>query len=427
MKHWSDSAPLTFLAHGGWILLAAAALAHWGLPAPAHAFLVPFESLVAGAALLLAWRFHSTRAFFALLVILLAQRATFFFTPAHAPASGSGLFAVHAVELLLPLNFVLLALIEESGFAVPSLIPFFALLLAQSIGVAAFSRIATNKLSGLAGVPVSADVAFALVGVVLLLRWILAAKPLEGALFWALAACFLALQSGGLTRASTIYFAAAALILAVALVETGYRLAYHDELTGLPARRAFQDAMRHLEAPYTIAAVDIDHFKKFNDTYGHATGDEVLRLVAARLARVGGGGTAYRCGGEEFNILFPGKLAAEVFDEVERLRARIESASFRLRSADRRKLPREADPDRRGPARGRRQTGRAIRRLAKSPGSDPLSVTVSIGVASARKGHDPDAVLRAADQALYRAKGAGRNRVETASSLDRRARTASIA
>ncbi len=74
--------------------------------------------------------------------------------------------------------------------------------------------------------------------------------------------------------------------------------------------------------------VDIDHFKRFNDTYGHDTGDQVLRLVAAGLSRVTGGGHAYRCGGEEFNILFPGKTTSEVVDHLEQLRAAIESRSF---------------------------------------------------------------------------------------------------
>jgi len=63
------------------------------------------------------------------------------------------------------------------------------------------------------------------------------------------------------------------------MVETSYLLAYHDELTALPSRRAFHEALLRLQPPYSIAMVDIDHFKRCNDTYGHDTGDEVLRLV----------------------------------------------------------------------------------------------------------------------------------------------------
>ena len=103
----------------------------------------------------------------------------------------------------------------------------------------------------------------------------------------------------------------------MSIIENSYLLAYHDELTTLPSRRAFNDALLRLQDPYSIAVVDIDHFKRFNDTYGHDTGDQVLRLVAAGLSRVTGGGQAYRCGGEEFKILFPGKTTAEVVEHLE--------------------------------------------------------------------------------------------------------------
>jgi diguanylate cyclase (GGDEF)-like protein len=270
--------------------------------------------------------------------------------------------------------------------------------------------------------------AFATVGIVLLARFFLFRKPVESALFWSQSAFFLALRSGGVGRNATAYFAASVLILAASIIETSYALAYRDELTTLPSRRAFNDALLRLQPPYSIAMVDIDHFKRFNDTYGHDTGDQVLRLVAAKLARVTGGGDAYRCGGEEFAILFPGKTTKEAFDHLEDLRATIESASFHARGNDRRQTPR--GPDRRTQrSRGRANAGRAIRQLAATPSSAGLSVTVSIGVATSGTNEvDPASVIQAADKALYRAKDAGRNRVETASSQRRvRTRTAGIA
>ena len=219
-----------------------------------------------------------------------------------------------------------------------------------------------------------------------------------------------------------MYSVSAACILAAAIIENSYLLAYHDELTTLPSRRAFNDALLRLQPPYSIAVVDIDHFKRFNDTYGHDTGDQVLRLVAASLARVTGGGHAYRCGGEEFNIVFAGKNTAQVVDHLERLRATIESSEFRMRSGDRRQIPR--GPDRRKQrTRGRVRKADAIRQLAQESTAAPLTVTVSIGVAtSPREQSDPEHVLQAADKALYRAKANGRNRVETASAARRRTR-----
>jgi diguanylate cyclase (GGDEF)-like protein len=239
-------------------------------------------------------------------------------------------------------------------------------------------------------------------------------------LLWSLSAFCLALRFTVTTRISLMYSITAACILAASIIENSYLLAYHDELTTLPSRRAFNDSLLRLQAPYSIAVVDIDHFKRFNDTYGHDTGDQVLRLVAARLARVSGGGQAFRCGGEEFNILFAGKTTAQVVDHLEQLRAAVESSEFRMRSCDRRQVAR--GPDRRNQrTRGRARKGDAIRQLAQQSISSPLTVTISIGVAtSAKEQSDPEHVLQAADKALYRAKANGRNRVETTSSSRRR-------
>jgi GGDEF domain-containing protein len=261
----------------------------------------------------------------------------------------------------------------------------------------------------------------------LLTRFFLFHKPAESGLLWALAACFLSLCFGGVGRIPTAYFAAAAFILAGAIVETSYILAYHDELTALPSRRAFHEALLRLQPPYSIAMVDIDHFKRCNDTYGHDTGDQVLRMVAVRLARVSGGGQAYRCGGEEFAILFPGKTTTEVLDHLEKLRADIEASKLHLRGPDRRQEAR--GPDRRNQrARGRSQTGHAIRQLSRPSRSDELSVTASIGVATSRRENSSaEEVIQAADKALYRAKAAGRNRIETASRRGTRTKAAGIA
>ena len=81
-----------------------------------------------------------------------------------------------------------------------------------------------------------------------------------------------------------MFWAASGAVLLIALLETSYKMAYHDELTQLPSRRALNEALLKLPDWYTVAMVDVDHFKKFNDTYGHAAGDQALRLVASRLA-----------------------------------------------------------------------------------------------------------------------------------------------
>jgi GGDEF domain-containing protein len=406
----------SLLMPGLW-LVAVAILLHSGIVAPGLAVVTFafYAALVGG--LLVAWRFHSSRIFLALLVLFLTERAAYF-SGGDAGHATPGI-AVTALGLLLPLDLVLISLQREKGFALSSVAWAALFLFVQSVFVAVLCRpeaLATERVlhshRPAAGLPFAVVLAFCVAGVVLLLRFFLFRKPVESGLIWALAASFLALRLGGAGRIATGYFGIAAFILAVSMVETSYLLAYHDELTALPSRRALNEALARIEAPYAIAMVDIDHFKRCNDTYGHDTGDEVLRLVASRLARVNGGGQAYRYGGEEFAIVFAGKNAIEVIEHLEELRARIEKSSFRLRGGDRRQEPR--GPDRRGV----RTKGRAIRELARAVGE--ISVTVSIGAATAQENVPADRAVEAADHALYRAKAGGRNRVEVAGSRVRR-------
>jgi|SRR5579872_295719 len=420
----------SLLMPGLWILVAALLL-HTGLIAPGLAVVTFafYAALVAG--LVVAWRFHSSRIFFALLVLFLAERAVSFFSAGHfsghaagpAPVAAAGL-VVAAVGVLVPLNFLLLSFQREKGFVVSSFAPAALLLFVESVVVAVLGRpeaMATERARHHAAeLPFGVIVVFSAAALILLMRYVLFRKPAESGLMWALGAVFLALRFGGAGRIATGYFAAAAVVLAVSMVETSYLLAYHDELTSLPSRRAFNDALLRLEAPYSVAMVDIDHFKRCNDTYGHDVGDEVLRLVASRLARVGGGGEAFRCGGEEFAVVFAGKTSAEVLEHLEELRARVEASSFRLRGGDRRTVAR--GPDRRNGQRA----GHRIRQIARASVGTEVAVTVSIGMATGAAGASADAVsvdsvIKAADQALYRAKAGGRNRVEIASSM-RRAR-----
>src|ERR1039458_3990411 len=216
------------------------------------------------------------------------------------------------------------------------------------------------------------------------------------------------------------------LVLAASLIETSYVLAYHDELTGIRGRRAFNESLLSLDHQYAIAIVDIDHFKKFNDTYGHDVGDQVLCLVAKRLSQVGGDGQAFRCGGEEFAIVFRNTSAKEAFEHLDSLRLIVEKSTFQVRGSERRAERRaekrsdsrndlrKGEADRRKPA--RRKTASASPSPSPDRLSDHLSVTVSIGVAEpSTRYRQPEQVIQAADQALYRAKNKGRNRVELAS------------
>lgn len=182
------------------------------------------------------------------------------------------------------------------------------------------------------------------------------------------------------------------LMIAAAVAHEAYQMAFRDELTGLPGRRALNERMQRLGRNYVLAMSDVDHFKKFNDTHGHDVGDQVLRLVASKLAKIGGGGKAYRYGGEEFALVFAGKTLEECMPHLEVIRESIATYNIQLRNQENR--PQDDNQGR------QRRAGSA---------ASSVSVTVSIGVAERIDQRTPEEVLKSADQALYGAKGAGRN------------------
>lgn len=166
------------------------------------------------------------------------------------------------------------------------------------------------------------------------------------------------------------------------------REAMTDALTKLANRKAFDDELeRHCTAaadygkPLSLAVLDIDHFKRFNDTWGHQTGDQVIRYVASVLSRLASPPrVAARYGGEEFAMIFPSESAAAVLGSLDAMRQEIASRSLKRRSTN----------------------------------EDLGAVTISIGLADWRTGETPVCLLERADEALYASKRGGRNRLTVA-------------
>ncbi|MBT8141808.1 MAG: GGDEF domain-containing protein [Gammaproteobacteria bacterium] len=200
--------------------------------------------------------------------------------------------------------------------------------------------------------------------------------------------CVILLIQFGQSQESLLLFSCAALLMCFYfVVQDSWYMAYVDELTGLPGRRALREKFQNLSGTFALAMLDVDHFKKFNDRYGHETGDAVLRMIAAKLHKVGGGGIAYRYGGEEFCVVFAGKNKKESKVAMENLRETIEQTPFVVNRATRRASELKSKP--------------------RKPQS--VSVTVSAGISDSSVSSQPWDILKLADKALYRAKKKGRN------------------
>jgi diguanylate cyclase (GGDEF)-like protein len=190
----------------------------------------------------------------------------------------------------------------------------------------------------------------------------------------------------------SISMTALAIIYILTVLTDSYFLAYRDELTGLASRRALYNTVLSLGRKYSVAMLDIDHFKKFNDTYGHDVGDQVLKLVSSKIDQVNGNGKAFRYGGEEFTIIFPRKDVSSVILYLEEVREAIEDYDIVLRN-DKRKQQTKA----------KRSTTQSDRKT--------VNVTISIGVAGHKNGETFEETLKRSDVALYSAKKKGRNQV----------------
>lgn len=360
----------------------------------------PFTVLV--AALLLGWRFNRSRLVFAVALLALTE-----YVLLRGLGTPQDRLFFHALTFLLPINLALVALLPERGTLTPAGLVRWVLLGVQVIIVVFLAQAFTDQtlkflttrvlpVRVMAWTPVAQPsiIAFLTIGVLLNMAWLREPQSPVRGYFYALIAVFAALSWRAPGPAQELWLATAGLILVIAVIEASYLMAYRDSLTELPGRRALNEALPRLSGQFTVAMVDVDHFKRFNDTYGHDAGDHVLRLVAARLAQTPGGGTAYRYGGEEFALVFPGKGQDECLPHLEELREMVETSRFTMRRRFRPRVKPKTDK------------GKKNRHA--------ITITVSIGVAERNHRHaTPDQVVQAADKALYRAKGAGRNRVAT--------------
>ena len=375
-------------------ILAATALAAWlvALPPSLSGLRTAGPYALLLTALGMAWRFNRGRAFVLAASLVGAVAAGQFFP-------GKAVYT--AIVILVPLNVVLAMFYPERGARYRAAWRWLLLLGLEGLLLAWLSTKGwsfENALLRSPPTPLVGRLMFAIAFAAAVWRAWPELTALQVGNAGALVAFYIAAEWAAAPGVYGAFMSAAGAILIVALLEESHRLAFRDPLTGLPGRRALEERLRGLGSRFAIAMVDVDHFKKFNDTHGHDIGDQVLKLVGARLAEVGGGGLAYRYGGEEFSLLFPRAELREVLPHLEALRASIEGYRMAVRAPNRPKSGEE----------GKKRRGD----LAST--DKFLQVTVSIG-ASAPGGPatTPAQVIRAADEALYRAKQSGRNKVST--------------
>jgi diguanylate cyclase (GGDEF)-like protein len=313
-----------------------------------------------------------------------------------------------ALSVFVPFNFAALSLIAERGLfniygakrlaaiALEALFTLWIILTSKTETTArAYAPLYDTQWFAESPIPHLGLTVIALGLVICLAVWYIKRSPLDLGLASAGLAFGLGMNGIASPNFFPVFIMTAGLMLVVAMLQTTYGMAFRDELTGLPSRRALNERMMRLGSRYTIAMIDVDHFKNFNDTYGHDLGDQVLKIVARKIAKVGGGSKPYRYGGEEFTVLFPGKDNNDAIPHLEALRKSIADYRMALRASDRPKRPKSTE-----------RTRGAFR------ATKAVSVTISIGVAErTEKFATPGAVIGAADKALYRAKKLGRNQV----------------
>lgn len=377
------------------------------LPTEKQDLLLLTPYLITALGMFLAVHFHRGRPFMVLSLLIL------FYWCSHRYIIGKSLeLSLNEIYqgfvLIIPTNIALITIMRERGLLSP--IGRVRLIFLAAQAVAAFWFFRYNFISSLPfiaanfGLPsfmtpelvpdpamFAGGLAFIIVAGVTIYRQ----TPIDAGILGALVAFYVACNWITTPNVHVTFMSSGAFILTLSVLRDSYNLAFRDDMTNLRSRRSLNESLGGLGRKYAIAMMDVDHFKKFNDTYGHDVGDQVLKMVARKMMNVGEGGKAFRYGGEEFTILFPGRNAADVIPELEKLREEIAEYRLTLRNAERPKNGKEGKTQRGGRS-----------------GAPHVSVTISIGVAE--RGENlttPEDVIKAADRALYKAKNRGRNQV----------------
>lgn len=348
--------------------------------------------------LLLSVWFQHSRTFYAVCILLFAMSAVTSFEGLNHRALINGL------SVILPAAFIILAIVKERGitsrYGLIKGLVFIALILAVFLDAGRINpwleklkaaKPIFDSVEGMAGIPRWGVFLFIVCLCILIARFLVFSSNMDIAFTGVSLGSFLILHFTEYPDVLSIFFSAIFLIFMIALFQTSYSLAFHDTLTGVLSRRALEQEMLRLGKKFAVAMVDIDHFKRVNDRYGHKVGDDVLKMIASMIERHADGGKTFRYGGEEFVVIFPRKNSGEIFEVMDQLRDAIEKRPLVLRSP-------------------KRPKNKPKTMIFREGGSEKIKITVSIGIADKNE-RTPSVgrVIEAADKALYKAKKSGRN------------------
>ena len=401
---------LALLFPGGLIFVTAIGfLRPQGLPTWLEQPIAALPYLVLTFGLIFGWYFASSRMILSLLVLALADRALVLFPAIGTDQTAVSQTIVGMTAFLVPLNLLAFSIIREDSrstfrgvtrvvlvLAQPFLLLWLCLTDQHELASSFTRQYIPSLYTEWTPIPQPALFAFATALLLHFIRFTLHRDPLEGGAIWALFAIFVAYHTSRSGWQPTNFFMTAGLILFVTSLQSFYQQTYRDELTGIPGRLAYAEAIGQLGKRFSIAVISIDQLTQYANTHGKSVSEQILKRVAPRVQAACTERQVFRTTGEELTVLFPGKSATETLMTLETVRKTIAAIDLFLRGRDRVWEKQ----------RGTKKTGSR---------DQALPITLSIGVAETLSDSATlSLVIKSAYRALYEAKGIGGNIVKRA-------------
>ncbi|TKS59897.1 MAG: GGDEF domain-containing protein [Nitrospira sp.] len=396
-----------FLIPGGVVFLAAIGfLRPHGLPSWVQGPVQALPYIVLGFGLVFGWYLSSGRLILSLIMLAFADRAVILFPPTDPDPGSANHVIFAATTFLLPLNLMALSVIKEEAISTwrgvlrlplvliqPFLVLWLSLPEQASLALSLQQPLLPMLMVDWTALPQPTLLAFC--GALLLIgvRFIVQKNPLDCGALWALVTSCAAFQGLHYGWSATNFLSAAGLILFLTLLQASHQQTYRDDLTGIPGKLAYEEAVANLGKKYVLAVVGIDQLKQYGNQHGKPVSEQLLRLIAQKIMAAADSGKVFRLAGEEFTILFPRKTATETLVTLEAIRKAVEQTTMYLRGRDRV-----------WEGGGASHTGSS---------DEELVVTASIGLAEAGNSQSSlGLVTKIAYKALYEAKGEGGNLVK---------------